>query len=392
MRSGSQPLDFVIKATSRCNLNCHYCYVYNKGDDSWSHRPVIMSDDVLAAVADRICGHIRLSGQRSVTVTFHGGEPFLIGPKRFDSWCRQLKEAIAEECDLKLVVQTNGTLINDNWCEVLLAHDVAVGVSVDGPPEVHDESRVDRRGRGSYEAVRRGIDRLTTAGLGVQILAVIPLGFDGLEVHEHLCGLQPSAVNYLLPDHTHETIGAVRARYGPTPCADFLIPIMNRWFYERWVEQKPTVMISLLWNIAVLVCGGQSELDLLGNLPLRFVFVETDGSIEGLDVLKSCGSAWPQTGLHVSRNDFREIADGPSIHRQVMFDGFPSPAACAGCPEHPTCAGGYLPHRYSESQQFDNPSVWCADILELFAHARRLLGVTPAETEALQVGRSTGPR
>jgi uncharacterized protein len=73
-----------------------------------------------------------------------------------------------------------------------------------------------------------------------------------------------------------------------------------------------------------------------------------------------------------------------------MFDGFPSPRACAGCPERSTCAGGYLPHRFSESDQFDNPSVWCADILELFAHARRLLGVTPAETEALQARRSTG--
>src|SRR5207248_1564342 len=85
-RGGS--LAFVLKVASRCNLNCAYCYVYNKGDETWRDRPVVMSDDVVEAAIDRIDAWCRGSGQTRVNVTFHGGEPLLAGRRRFDRWCR----------------------------------------------------------------------------------------------------------------------------------------------------------------------------------------------------------------------------------------------------------------------------------------------------------------
>jgi uncharacterized protein len=66
------------------------------------------------------------------------------------------------------------------------------------------------------------------------------------------------------------------------------------------------------------------------------------------------------------------------LHAAVMR-GLPLPEGCRGCPESETCAGGYAPHRYSQERQFDNPSLWCADLFAVFAHVRTRMGVSHEE-------------
>ncbi len=61
--------------------------------------------------------------------------------------------------------------------------------------------------------------------------------------------------------------------------------------------------------------------------------------------------------------------------------GLPLPVGCRACPELETCAGGHFPNRYSKARGFDNPSVWCADLLALFTHARMRLGISVEETK-----------
>jgi uncharacterized protein len=309
-------------------------------------------------------------------VTFHGGEPTLVGVARFDRWCRRIYEGLSDIVRVKLCLQTNAILLDDEWAEVLCRHRVEVGVSVDGTPEIHDRSRVDHRGRGSYDRVLRGIEVLKTAGIPLEILSVIPFGADGVEIHRHLIDLGTRSINYLLPDFTHDTIGPIREQFGETPCADFLIPIFDHW----WFKQTIDVRISLFLTMARVILGGASKQDLLGNHPLRFVFVETDGAIEALDVLRVCQPGITGTGLNVLCDEFRQVADVSPLHRSTIFTGMPLPTTCQGCAERDTCGGGYLPHRYSRSRAFDNPSVWCADLLRLFGHIRRRLDVDTEET------------
>ena len=167
------PLQFVLKTASRCNLNCSYCYVYNKGNDSWRGRPALMPDRVFAASVQRIRRYCERSGQHTVSVSFHGGEPCLIGPERFAQRCGRLRRELGDRDRLRLVLQTNGTLLNDEWAEVIKAYNVDVGVSVDGAQDVHDAHRVDHGGRGSYRRVRRGLAALTEADVPFSILSVI---------------------------------------------------------------------------------------------------------------------------------------------------------------------------------------------------------------------------
>ncbi len=379
-RSGqvTPPLQFVLKTASRCNLNCSYCYVYNKGNESWRDRPAFMADDVFDASVARIHRYCRTSGQPSVMISFHGGEPCLMGVERFAARCRQLRRDLGQHLHVRLILQTNGTLLDDEWAEVIKDCNVEVGLSVDGDESVHDANRVDHGRRGSYKRVCRGLAALHDAGVPFSILSVIQPGADGRAAHRHLQSLDPAGINYLFPDFTHDSFGQIRRTYGPTPCWDFLRPIFEDWA-GSW---PPGVMIPLFWNVIRLVMGANSNLDVLGNDHLPFVFIQADGSIEGLDVLGVCGAEIPQTGLNVLTDDFADIGAASDFLRSAIFLGTSLPQGCQGCPERDTCGGGYLPHRYSSDRGFDNPSVWSADLLAFFGHVRSWLGVTAEETVA----------
>ena len=252
---------------------------------------------------------------------------------------------------------------------------------MDGPPDVNDRARFDHAGRSSYADVVKGISALRQAGVPLHILSVVQFGQDGVRAHKHFLELGAESIDYLFPDFTHNNVQRAIAQYGPTPCSDYLIPIFDEW----WFNGAMKVVVRLFWTITRLILGGSDEIDLFGNKPLRFMFVEADGSIEGLDVLRVCKEGMASTGLSVLKNEFADAIAVAEEHHRAIFWGTRLPTACKACPEAPTCGGGYLPHRYSSTSGFDNPSVWCADILVIFAHLRSRLEVTCDETRKVVI-------
>lgn len=376
--SSVQIAQFILKVASRCNLNCSYCYIYNKADSTWKSRPPLMSDEIFRMTLDRIRRHCVLNRQNHSNIVFHGGEPCLIGVKRFDSWCAEAKRVLHHIATVKFHIQTNATLLDEAWAEEFRTHDVSVGISMDGPKHIHDLFRVDHKGRGSYDDVVQGIKVLKEAQVPFGILAVIPLGANALSVHHQFLSLGCTWITYVLPHFTHDTIAGVRQLYGETPCADFLIPIFDDW----WFNSTMDVQIGDLRNMAKVILGGNSEIETVGNLPPTYVFIEPDGEMEGLDNLRACADGITKINLNVKSADFTQILETDTFHRTAIFEGMPLPQGCRACPERDSCGGGYLPHRYSAARGFDNPSVWCADLLKLFTHLRLRLNVTIEDTNA----------
>ena len=373
------PLQFVLKVASRCNLNCSYCYVYNKGDSTWRSRPSIMPATVFTAAVGRIRRYCESSGQTVAHVVFHGGEPCLVGAARLRAWCREVRNELRGVATPHFSIQTNGTLVDREWINLFRDEEIQVGVSIDGPSAVHDEFRVDHQGRGSHGIVEKGLRSLLAGGLSPVVLSVISLYGDGLQTYEYFRALGVRRINFLMPDFTHDTKRSAVARFGPTPVADFLMPIVEKWCLMDWEETD----VSIFRQIAELILGGSSRTDQFGNNPLAIVFVEADGDVEGLDFLRVCGDGFAAVGLSVLRDDFEHIA-ASELHGRAIFEGLRLPSGCVDCPERGTCGGGCLPHRFSLDRGFDNPSIWCADILQLFGKMRELLAVSVAETASRQ--------
>ena len=152
-------MHFTIKPVSyRCNLHCDYCFYLPKGSSGQlPPSPKVMSDEVLEAF---VASYIAACPGDTVYFTWQGGEPLLAGLD-FYRKAFALQARYAGGKKVENAVQTNGTLINEEWCQLFKEHQVLLGVSIDGPQELHDAWRKNSRGVGSFNEV--------IAGIGVQL-------------------------------------------------------------------------------------------------------------------------------------------------------------------------------------------------------------------------------
>jgi uncharacterized protein len=303
-------------------------------------------------------------------ITLHGGEPTLIGAARLKRMIASAREQLGPRLS-RIAMQTNGTLIDEAWVDVLKQCDVQTSISVDGPAHVHDSVRVDHFGRGSHAATLRGIKLLQAAGIFGGVITVINPAQSGIECYRFLRSEGIDHMNFLPPDATHDTKSSLYGAFGETPVADYLIPIFDAW-YE---EDNPQINIRLFMSILTMLLGGEPAVDSLGNPQMSYLIIESDGSIQALDTLRICQEGLPDTGLNVSTHGFDDLAMGFPLAHRLVHEGIPSCTTCRRCPEHRVCGGGYLPHRYSRLSAFDNPSVWCSDIMKLLRHIRRKTGI-----------------
>ncbi len=155
----------VIKPVGdHCNLRCRYCF--NK-PSSFSQR---MSEDVL----ESIIAQVLTQNPGATDFIFHGGEPLLAGITFFEKALSFEERYRRSSQRVRNSVMTNATLLNSRWAEFFSHHKFRVGVSLDGPPNVHDRNRVDASGRGTFERVIGGIESLQACGVEVNSISVIP--------------------------------------------------------------------------------------------------------------------------------------------------------------------------------------------------------------------------
>jgi len=174
-------------------------------------------------------------------------------------------------------------------------------------------------------------------------------------------------ISFLLPDVSHDNKARFYGGLSETPVADYLLPI-----FEAWTQaDDPDIRLHPFLALLRLMLGGGHQSDDFGNPLMNYAVVETDGSLELLDALRVCEDGMAATGLDIRNHELDGLATANALVRQVLVDGVPLCAECRACPEADVCGGGYLPHRYSRTRGFDNPSVWCADLKKLLARLRR---------------------
>lgn len=363
-----QIVQLIIKVAERCNLNCSYCYMYNHADQSYLRRPAFMSDEVFAQLLVRVYEYCDGRPKHRMSLVFHGGEPMLMGAERFRRFTKLAREKLGEKLK-SIQLQSNATLVDDDWIAALRELGVTVGVSLDGPPEINDMFRVDHAGRGSHASVLKGLRRLQEHELLSSVLCVVNPAHSGIGVYCYFRSLGITRMNFLFPDATHDVKQKLYGQYGKTPVADYLIPVFDEWV----AEDDPAVRVLCFEEMIKAILGGNVWSGLIGNSRANYLVIDTDGSIQALDALKVCWEGVPESGLNLFEHGFDDLYKGlPLLHR-VVHEGIPMCAMCNSCHERAICGGGYLPHRYSRANGFDNPSIWCQDLLTLFAHVRNYI-------------------
>jgi len=371
---------FVLKVHSRCDLACDHCYVYESADQSWHGRPLAISDEVISRTAERIAQHAASHRLGTVQVVLHGGEPLLAGPDRLRRVATELRSALTGISRLDLRIHTNGVLLDEEFCELFAEQDVRVGISIDGDRAANDRHRRYANGRSSYDQVIRAIGRLQTARfrhLYSGLLCTIDIANDPLGVYEALMRLAPPRIDFLLPHATWENPPA-RPPGGDEAYADWLIAI-----FDRWLAEGRPVQVRTFDSIISTLTGGDSLTEALGLAPAVLAVIETDGSYEQVDSLKTAFDGAPVTGLDVFGYSLDAVAQHPGIlARQHGLAGLCR--TCQECPVVTSCGGGLYTHRYRAATGFANPSVFCADLLKLITHvSSRLPQAAPAEQPAL---------
>ena len=351
----------VVKVASRCNLNCSYCYVYNAGDRSYLLQPAIMADETVAALIQRTATHCRRHGIAEFTFVFHGGEPLLAGPGFFRRFVAHVARDFPPETKPRFCLQTNGTLLTKEWCELLSDLNIGIGISLDGPRESNDIHRVDHSGKGSYDQVLEGWEAARSCGLRPGLLAVVNVQTNPLDVYRHTKELNPRSVDFLLPDATHDKLPPGRLPGEETTLyADWLLEIFHAWVAE---EDSP-FRIRMFSHLIRTILGGNDSFDNFSQDPNEVMIIETNGAIESLDVLKVCRHGITRSAANVLTHELDDAFDNEMI-RLYYNSGQHLSATCQQCLIKSVCAGGYLPHRFFQENAFDNPSVYCLDLMKL---------------------------
>lgn len=351
----------VLKIHSRCDLLCDHCYVYQHADQSWRGRPTFIRPETVRAVAGRLAEHTRARALESVSVILHGGEPLLVGPARLRDICAELTRTLAPLTTLDLRMHTNAVTLNRRHLDVCREFGVRVSVSLDGDRAANDRHRLDRRGRSSHDRVLRGIRLLQEPEyrhLFSGILCTVDVANDPVAVHDALTELAPPRIDYLLPHSTWDSPPPNPAG-AETPYADWLLAV-----FDRWEEQGRPMPVRTFDSVLSTLRGGPPLTEALGLAPSDLAVIETDGTFEQADWLKTAYAGAPETGYDVFRHGFAEFASHPGVlARQTGADGISD--TCRRCPVLRSCGGGLYGHRYRAENGFDNPSVFCADLRSL---------------------------
>ncbi|SDF75045.1 uncharacterized protein SAMN04244550_02779 [Rhodobacter capsulatus] len=337
----------------RCNLACDYCYYLEKEAMFPPGHRFRIDDAVLTRfVADYIASQSG-AGLREIAFAWQGGEPMLMGL----DWFRRLVALQSRFCPpghrVSNLIQTNGTLISDAWAGFFAEQDFLVGLSLDGPPAMHDAARPDRRGRPSSAAVLRGLERLQRAGVRVNLLTVVSRAnvADPVAVYRYLSGLGPEFLQFipaqerLLPDGRRAGApgrgdsGAVLAPFCITGLdyGRFLCTIFDDWIRRdvgRVFVQHFDEMLGLLTGAPAGLC----------------IFAETCGTALALEQdggLFTCDHyVYPAFRLgNIKARPVGELAALPKARAFGKDKQAGLCATCRGCDWRFACQGGCPKHR-----------------------------------------------
>ena len=357
-----QPISqLLVKVAARCNIDCSYCYWFR--DAAVYDKPKLMSADVLHRLLQRIEEHVARHSLVDFPIILHGGEPLLWGIDNFNR-IAEACEAISSRtgCEIPIAVTTNGVLIDDEWLNCFEAHNISVAISLDGPAQIHDIHRRTFQGTGTHAAVERAARMLVSRDIGVSALAVCNPAYLPEQYVEFFAECGVANYDIMIPDATVDE--------NPPSIASFYTGLFDLWLEAN--RSKPTVNIRIIGDMITALLGNNSPTEGVGHKPVELCTVMTDGSVEAHDVLRIAGDGFTRTMFNIFEHAIDEVRNEPRW-KAARDASINLCQKCRQCKFMNACGGGYLPHRFSKKNGYDNPSVYCSDLYSMFENMQFVL-------------------
>lgn len=349
--TGPQAFNIMIKPVgSLCNLKCHYCYYLDKAEIYGGKEPR-MSEQMLEHF---IKEYIAANDVRDVFFNWHGGEPLLAGLD-FYRKAMAFQKKYADGKHIHNTLQTNATLITREWAEFFRANNFLIGVSLDGPQNVHDRYRGGKGGASVFDRVIKGILELYRAGVQYNVMATVNKQSEGrgLEIYQFLKSAGTRFIQFMpVLEHTKDGLivdpqvqGARIAPWSVSPegYGRFLCDIFDYWVRNDvgkvFVNQFDAALAC--WcgvqpGLCAMAetCGGNSIIEHNGDLYPCDHFVYTDYKIG--NVL--------ETDLRTLMNSSKQVKFG--IDKRSGL-----PQKCFRCPWFFACHGECPKHRFNTTDK-----------------------------------------
>ncbi len=388
-RVSPQGLHVVAKPIGPvCNLDCQYCFYLEKQALFPAGEQYRMTDRVLSAF---IAGYVASQPTPVVEFVWQGGEPTLLGMDFFKRVV-ELQRPFVKRKTITNSLQTNGTLITDEWCRFLKRHNFMVGISLDGPQEIHDRYRRDRKGSVTFDRVMRGLRLLQKHKVEYNVLACVahetaakPLEVyrffrdagvefvqftpiverptDAQSTGQGLRLAKPAAL-----DRVDEQAEVTPWSVGPEAYGDFLIGV-----FEEWIRHDvgKVFVMNFEWALNAWI-GNASPVCVHAKQCGRSIVIEHNGDVYACD---HC--VYPQYRLgNVLTDALPRMVEKSLVSDFGLVKKTALPRWCRECDVLAACRGGCPKHRFLSTYDGEPGLHYlCAGYRKFFLHIRKYLHI-----------------
>jgi uncharacterized protein len=347
-----------------CNLDCHYCYYLQKEflyPDVTSFR---MSEDLLEAY---IVQQIEIAPEPVINFFWHGGEPTILGLDYFRQIVALQRKHQPPGRRISNSIQTNGVLLDEDWCRFFAAEDFGVGLSLDGPPDLHDPYRVTKGQKPTHKQVMRGYRLLRQHKIPVDILCVVHAQNvqHPLQVYRFFKEIKAQYISFIpLVEMQPTAEGGLSPRTVPADAfGEFLCTI-----FDEWVRHDIGRIIVQIFEEAGRPARGQDHSLCIfrrtcGDVPV----IEHNGDFYSCDHFVT-----PEHRLgNIRDTPLFELLESPAQHAfgQAKWDTLPR--YCLECEVRVMCNGGCPKDRIIQTPDGEaGLNYLCAGYKRFFIHCR----------------------
>ncbi|HAR64962.1 MAG TPA: anaerobic sulfatase maturase [Lentisphaeria bacterium] len=348
-----------------CNLDCDYCFYLKKEKELYPGvRDFKMSDETLETFVKSYI-QSQPPGITEINFAWQGGEPTLMGVDFFRRAVELQKKHLRPGQRFTNALQTNGTRLDDEWCEFLREHGFLVGISIDGPEEFHDKYRPDKGGKGSFKKVMQGLRLLQKHRVEFNTLTVVQEdnGKHPLEIYRFLRDECQSDFVQFIPIVEGVGKGMVSTRsVGKRQYGEFLVEI-----FEEWRKNDiGRVYVQLFEVLLGIAAGYPSSLCVHKKTCGRAVALEHNGDLYSCDHF-----VYPKDLVgNINKEPMGELMETDQQRKFGNDKSDALPDYCKRCEFLDYCNGGCPAHRHIETPDGDpGLNYLCEGYKVIYAHA-----------------------